>query len=171
MGKIPPAGEMSAQRTKGGRRGLNKFLRSAAGRRRGLFQKFMKPAPLADAKKQSVAALALLAKAASVYTPALLADAVCRQTIHMKSSLLCERTLTREGVFSLISQPVQCDLVQISAPCRLVDAPVAEALQTEDRDYRIDKGIQCSDDVQDFLQFLFRKTNRQRLRKDSNLCA
>ncbi len=44
-------------------RSLNKFLQSAAGRQSGLFQKFMKPALLADAKKQSVAALALLAGA------------------------------------------------------------------------------------------------------------
>jgi len=58
----------------------NKFLRSEAGRRRELFQKFIKPALLADAKKQRVAAPALLAKAASVYTLALLADAVCKQT-------------------------------------------------------------------------------------------
>ena len=154
-----------------GRRSLNKFLRSVAGRRRGLFQKLMKSALLAGAKKQSVAALALLAKAASVYTPALLADAVCRQTIHMKSSLLCERALTREGVCSLISQPIHRDLVQISAPCRFVDAPITEALQTEDRYFRIDKGIQCSDGAQDFLQLLFCKTNRKRLWKDGNLCA
>ena len=51
----------------------------------------MKPALLADAKKQSVAALALLA------------DAVCRQTIHMKNSLLYEHALTREGVYFFIS--------------------------------------------------------------------
>jgi len=121
----------------------------------------MKPALLANAKKQSVAALALLAKAASVYTPALLADAVCRQTIHMKSSLLCDRALTREGVYSSISQPIHRDLMQIAAPCRLVDAPIAEALQTKDRDFRIDKGIQCSDGAQNFLQLLFCKTNRQ----------
>ena len=131
----------------------------------------MKPALLADAKKQSAAALALLAKAASVYTPALLADAVCRQTIHMKSSLLREHTLTREGVFSSISQPIHRDLVQIAAPCRLVDAPIAEALQAEDRDFRIDKRINFFDDAQNFLQLLFRKTNRKRLRKDGNLCA
>jgi hypothetical protein len=42
-------------------RSLNKLLRSATGRLHELFQKFMKPALLADAKKQSVAALALLA--------------------------------------------------------------------------------------------------------------
>ena len=107
----------------------------------------MKPALLADAKKQSAAALALLAKAASVYTPALLADAVCKHRNQTESSLLCERALTREGVFSSISQSVHRDLVQIAASCRLVDAPVAETLRTEDRDFRIDKRIQFSDDA------------------------
>ena len=75
----------------------------------------MKPALLADAKKQSVAALALLAKAASVYTPALLAkaasvytpallaDAVCKHRNQTENSLLCERALTREGVYFFIS--------------------------------------------------------------------
>ena len=115
----------------------------------------MKPALLADAKKQSAAALALLAKAASVYTPALLADAVCKYRNQTESSLLCERALTREGVFSSKSQPIHRDLVQIAAPCRLVDAPIAEALRTEDRDFRIYKRINFFDNAQNFLQLLF----------------
>ena len=70
-----------------------------------------------------------------------------------------------------LSQSVHRDLVQIAASCRLVDAPIAEALRAEDRDFRIDKRINFFDDAQDFLQLLFRKTNQKGLRKDGNLCS